>query len=457
MHRSSIVLAVAAATALLAAACGGDSESSYEASRPASDGPVRTIATGTEAPETTTGGTIVLPTFPGSSTPDTTEPDTPSSSIPASGEVVVTESWFADDGYGGYDWGIVFENTSSTPFEYVPVQAVFLDASGAELATSEATINLALPGVGATYDFTYDLDEAPASMEVTIGDADEGTFDQTGTITVGSLAVDESTSNAVGLLTSTYGADLLDVIVTGVWRDGSGAIVKMTEDYLDAVQANGDSWFSLSLSDTALGAPTEVYWGTSPTWYEPSPPSAEVALQESWMVADGQGGQNWGAIVTNSGTGVWSGVQVQAKFFDADNRLVTTESAYIGDLHPGANAAGGSLWQPPATPTRMDVVIFDGGSLFEETAAGALTIDQLAITNPDSSSATVTGNVTSTFTEEESFVELVLVWRDAANAVVFSASTYTDTVPANGSATFEADLYGDNLPTTPPNEVYWSV
>ena len=65
--------------------------------------------------------------------------------------------------------------------------------------------------------------------------------------------------------------------------------------------------------------------------------------------------------------------------------------------------------------------------------------------------------MTSTFTEEQSFVELILVWRDAANAVVFSASSYTDTVPANGSVTFEADLYGDNLPTTPPNEVYWSV
>ena len=147
---------------------------------------------------------------------------------------------------------------------------------------------------------------------------------------------------------------------------------------------------------------------------------------------------------------------IQAKFFDADNRLVTGDSSYSSQIRPGANAVTSSLYGLPAVPVRMEVVIYDGGYEDDDPDTGSLTIDQVNIVNEDGS-ATITGEVASTFAEEQSFVELILVWRDAANTVVYSTSTYTDEIPANGTASFETAIYGDNLPTTAPTEIYWAV
>ena len=266
---------VAAATALtlLAAACGSDGASTYEATRPGSDD-VRTVPPATDDPAETTepDDTIVLPTLPGSTTTDGTDP-TETTAVP-SGDIVVRDTWFADDGLGGYNWGVVYENTSTTGFDYVDVTAEFLDDAGTVLATSDTSISLATPGVGALAYFTYDLESAPTSMEVTIGDGDPSDFSASGTLTVGQPTIDESFGTLTGLITSTYATDLLDATITAVWRDGSGAVINISEDYVDAIQANGDTWFSLYVSDTSIGLPTEMYVGLSPLGFEPSAPAA---------------------------------------------------------------------------------------------------------------------------------------------------------------------------------------
>ncbi len=453
MPRTFLTVVAATVLTLAAAACGSDGASTYEATRPGSDD-VRTIPPATDDPGATTepGVTVVLPSYP-----DTTErTDTPDTTVGPSGEIIVRDTWFADDGYGGYDWGVVYENTSTTSFEYVDVDAEFLDDDGTVLATSDTTVSLATPGVGALAYFTYDLDAPPASMQVTIGEGDPSDFSASGTLTVGQPAIDESYGALTGLITSTYATDLLDATITAVWRDGSGAVTNIREDYVDAIQASGDTWFSVYVGDTAVGLPTELFVGLSSPGFEPSAPAAELAIREWWNVDVGDGSFEWGAIVDNSGSVTWSGPVIQAKFFDADNRLVTADSAYASELRPGANAVTGSLYGLPAVPERMEVVIYDGGYEDDDPDVGALSIDQVGIVNEDGS-ATITGQVSSTFADEQSFVELILVWRDAANAVVYSTSTYTDEIPAGGSASFETAIYGDNLPTTAPTEFYWSI
>jgi hypothetical protein len=459
MHRTTLIVAAAAVLSLVAAACGSDSESTYQATRPASDGPTRTIAPNT-SPRTTepdTPGTIVLPTFP--DTPTTEEG--PATTLPASGDITVTGTWFADDGYGGYDWGVVYDNSSSSAFEYVPVQAVFLDANGTQLASSESTIYYAAPGTGATTDYTYDLDTAPASMEVTIGDADVATATPpAGTLTPGALTDDTANQVISGQLTSTYAVDVTDVRVVGLWRDAAGAIVRMVGTRLNAAQANGITWFTLPATDGTIGTgvPTEVYVSAPPESYVPDAPSAELAIQESWYHSDGSGGITWGAILANSGTTTWDGPLVLAKFYDAENRLVDASSSYFSEVRPGTNAALGSVYALPAAPVRMEVALTDGGYEDDSPDAGGLTIDQVTYTpEPDSTYGTVTGSITSTFADEQAFVSLVIVWRDASNAVVYSTSAYSDTVPANGTQTFETTVSGDNLPATQPTEVYWTI
>jgi hypothetical protein len=293
-------------------------------------------------------------------------------------------------------------------------------------------------------------------MQVTFSGGDPSDFSASGAVTIGTPSVDEAAGAVVGLLTSTYATDLRDVTTTAVWRDGAGAVTRVAAGYVNAIQANGDTWFSMSINDTSIGVPAEIYLELSSSGYEPTPPAPELTITESWFLDVGDGSFAWGTIIDNGGETVWSGPLVEARFYDADNRLVTADQLYWSELRPGANGLSGSLYGVPSVPVRMETSIYDGGYEDDSPDEGNLTIDQLATVN-DGSSATVTGQITSTFAEEQSFVQLVLVWRNADNTVAYSTSAYADTVPAGGSVPFETYLYGDNLPTTPPNEVYWSI
>jgi hypothetical protein len=449
-------IVAAALLAVAAAACGGDDgATTYEATREGDTAPPRdTRPRDTRPPRTdpSTPGTIVLPTFP-----STSSTDEPPSSIPSANDITVKDTWVQDDGFGGVSWGVTYESTATSAYEYVPVQAEFFDEAGTKIGTEDTTISLVLPGAAATAEYTYDLDGTAASIEVTIGSGDASDFQAAGALTVGGGASDATTGTFRGQITSTYASDLDDVTTVAVWRGADGAVSGIASTYVRVVQANGVTWFSIIVPSGVSGDPAEVYVTPRPAPYALTPPDAALAVQESWFRPDGSGGYDWGAIVTNGGTTTWSGPYLLAKFFDADNRLIDSDDGYFSTVRPGANAVVGYIWDAPAEATRLEVAFVDGGYDGDEPEGGELTVSELTLTPGADGTATLTGTVSSTFAEEQSFAELIFVWRDAANAVVYSTSTYVDTIPPGGSASIEATLYGDNVPTTPPNETYWSV
>jgi hypothetical protein len=453
MHRTTLTIVAAAVFAVAAGACGGDDgASTYEATRDGSP-PPETRPRDTDPPRSdpSTPGTIVLPTFP-----STSSTDEPPESIPAAGDITVKETWFLDDGFGGLNWGITFESTGSTPYEYVPVQVAFLDDAGTEIGTTETTIPLVVPGVAAITEYVYELEGTPASAEVTIGEGDSSSFTAAGALTVGGTASDAAAGTFTGQITSTYATDLEDVATVAVWRDAEGKVAGMASDFVRLVQANGVTWFSLTAPNGATGDAAEVYVTPRPAPYDLTPPDAGLTVSESWFRSDGSGGYDWGAIVSNGGSDTWSGPYVLAKFFDAENRLIDGDDGYFGVVRPGASAVVGYVWDAPAEPVRIEVTFIDGG-FQDEPEEGELTVSDVTVTNDGTGTATVTGTVSSTFGTEQSFVEVILIWRDASNAVTYSASTYVDTIGAGGSAPLEITLYGENLPTTGPTETYWSV
>jgi hypothetical protein len=454
MHRTTLTVVAAALFAVAAGACGGgdDGADVYEATRDGDTVP-ETRPRDTRPPRTepSTPGTIVLPTFP--STSSTEEPP---ESIPAAGDITVKETWLLDDGYGGVDWGITFESTAASAYEYVPVVVEFLDADGVSVGTSETTIPLVVPGVAAISEYVYDLEGTPASAEVTIGTGDPSSFTAGGELTLSGMTTDVAAGTLTGQITSTYATDLDDVSIVAVWRTPGGPATGMASDSIRLVQANGVTWFILDVPSSATGDATEVYITPRPAPYTLTPPDAALTVTETWFRSDGTGGYDWGAITANGGTDTWSGPYVLAKFFDADNRLIDSDDGYFGDVRPGASAVIGYVWEVAAEPARVEVTFIDGGYL-AEPETGELTIGELAVAPDDDGTTVVSGTVSSTFTEEQSFVEVIMIWRDAANTVVYSASTYVDDIPAGGSAPLEAELYGENVPTVAPTETYWSA
>ena len=280
------------------------------------------------------------------------------------------DTWFADDGLGGYNWGVVYENTSTTGFDYVDVTAEFLDDAGTVLATSDTSISLATPGVGALAYFTYDLESPPTSMQVTIGDGDPSDFSASGTLTVGPPTIDESFGTLTGLITSTYATDLLDATITAVWRDGSGAVINISEDYVDAIQANGDTWFSLYVSDTSIGLPTEMYVGLSPLGFEPSAPAAELAIRESLERRPRRRQLQLGGDHRQQRLGHLVGSGDPGQVLRRRQPPRHGDSSYLGRSAPGANAVTSSLYGAARRPRPDGGGDLDGGSQDDDLGHG---------------------------------------------------------------------------------------
>lgn len=58
------------------------------------------------------------------------------------------------------------------------------------------------------------------------------------------------------------------------------------------------------------------------------------------------------------------------------------------------------------------------------------------------------GKVTSTFSEDQELVAVVVVARDASGAIIAAESGYIDRLPTGGTAQFEVTFF-DPLPATP--------
>ncbi|WP_210481103.1 FxLYD domain-containing protein [Naasia sp. SYSU D00948] len=60
----------------------------------------------------------------------------------------------------------------------------------------------------------------------------------------------------------------------------------------------------------------------------------------------------------------------------------------------------------------------------------------------DTYSTTVSGNITSNFSEEQEYVTVVVVARGADGSIVGGESTYVERLPSGGTARFEASFFG---------------
>jgi hypothetical protein len=149
-------------------------------------------------------------------------------------------------------------------------------------------------------------------------------------------------------------------------------------------------------------------------------------------------------------------VVVDVDFFDADGRLVKTESGYLDFLLPGVSTPViGTVYQPAAAPVRMDAR--ESHDDDRSTAAyGALTIANVTVRQEDYSSSVI-GEITSTFEKDQENVQLVAIWKDAAGAVFYTANQYLDRVPSNVPTAFAISLFDESAPTDPPTEVLWAT
>ena len=90
----------------------------------------------------------------------------------------------------------------------------------------------------------------------------------------------------------------------------------------------------------------------------------------------------------------------------------------------------------------LDVIGPEPGEAVYSSAAetGFVTFGDLEVVE-DEWYATVSGNVTSEFSEDQEFVEVAVVGRDASGDIVAAEYGYIDRLPAGGSARFSVDVW----------------
>jgi hypothetical protein len=188
------------------------------------------------------------------------------------------------------------------------------------------------------------------------------------------------------------------------------------------------------------------------------PVQLEVVESGFTTIVDDQGGAaSYGAILRNPNAD-WAAVrmEVHVDAFDAGGAFIAGEEVVVTAL-PGQVTAIGGLSQGAGTAATVEIVPPEDLTAFQPRPA---TDETFAVEDVRTASGggqtTTTGRLVSTFATEQTFVQLVAIYRDAAGRIIGGAGGGVQSIPAGGSADFEIveATPGAEVAAT---EVYWQV
>ena len=274
------------------------------------------------------------------------------------------------------------------------------------------------------------------------------------------------------VLLAAIGAVVLFVVSSGDDDDddaspGSTAVIDGTEP-ADGTEPNQETEPTAPVQTAVADTAVETVATTEPTDTSPTETTSETAtpttasglpydlvVTEQWFYPSFEGLYDYGGIIENNGTQTATGfIEIEIDFFDDTGRILSTESAFVDTVVPGpAHTVRRRSVEPAAAPTRMEVRLADDNFIDEDPGpVGDLTFANIT-TNDDEFTFEVSGDATSTFTEDLDFVQIVALWRDAGGAVIFTASQYLERVPAGSTTAFTITSFGDVVPRTAPTEL----
>jgi hypothetical protein len=145
---------------------------------------------------------------------------------------------------------------------------------------------------------------------------------------------------------------------------------------------------------------------------------------------------------------------VDVEALDASGTILDSSSNYRTILAGRTAISGTFLSVGDGEITELDVRGPDATAATRSPAGetGSFSIDDLTPTT-DAYSTTVRGTVSATFENEQELVEIVVIARDAAGAVIGAEWAYIDRLPVGGTVQFETRFL-DPLPADTVYEAY---
>jgi len=189
-----------------------------------------------------------------------------------------TDVEVVDSGFSTFDsfgtpqgtWAAIVSNPNTDlAASYVSLIATFRDAAGAVVAVAQESITSMAPGSqsASASDYVFDLPESAASVTVAAHASEFVSEPAAGAFTVNNpvTSLGEYGLMVVGEVASTFPTNVEYVDIVAVFRDGTGAIIGGSVEYLDFVPANSSIGFtvesSIQRSDAITGEVFVDYGG----------------------------------------------------------------------------------------------------------------------------------------------------------------------------------------------------
>jgi len=155
----------------------------------------------------------------------------------------------------------------------------------------------------------------------------------------------------------------------------------------------------------------------------------------------------FGAVLANTGTKPIQDVQIDVEAYDDAGRLVDSTTDYAKAVLPGVPYVI-KTFTDVGQPTRVEVKL-TRGSFSPSATWGALEIANLNFEAARYSSK-VTGEIHSTFSEDQDYVQVFAIWKDpGTGAIIAVDETAVDKVYSGQVSAFSIGVFDDNVQRMP--------
>jgi hypothetical protein len=186
---------------------------------------------------------------------------------------------------------------------------------------------------------------------------------------------------------------------------------------------------------------------------------APLELVESGFTAfpDDQGGfASYAALIHNPNS-AWAAarMEIHVDFYDAADAFLAGEDV-VATVLPGQTTAIGGEAHGAGDAARMEVVLPDDLAAFQPRDLTSERFEaEVVQTSRAGGQTTTIGQLTSLFATEQTFVQLVAVYRNGEGSIIGGAGGGVESIAPGASAAFEvvSALY----PELSGTEVYWQV
>jgi hypothetical protein len=226
----------------------------------------------------------------------------------------------------------------------------------------------------------------------------------------------------------------LGLIAAGCGASSEASVKSVSSTNGAATSAATTSTAVPSTTTTAEPAPTTTVAPTTTT----SSAFDSLKTTETFILSSSSGSFYYGAVVANTGTSPIINARIDVEAYDDAGHLVDSSPDYAQAIFPGVPYVVKAITQA-GQPTRVDVKANNDVKWSTVSNYGGMTVENVQFAGQHGFGK-VTGEVHSTFAQDQQGIEVTAIWKDASG-IVGVEETYVDKLYAGQVSDFDIGVF----------------